>query len=96
MEKVIVRYYRKGYKVPRGCVVGIVDDGLYKIGYSLYNRKLEQIAGVSFTKKRAMQIAKGRAIKAKALCYAVPPSLFKTMEKVVEQCNKIVGIKEGV
>ena len=94
MEKVIVRYYRKGYKVPRGCVVGIVSDKKYTLGYSLYHRKLEVEAGIPFTKKRAYEIAKGRAKKSKSLCYAAPPSLFKTMEKVVEQCNRITE-KEG-
>ena len=91
MEKIVVRYYRKGYKVPRGCVVGIVEDETsYRLGYSLYHRKLEQEAGISFTKKRPIQIAKGRALKGKDIFYKLPHSLRKTMNEVKSQCLKMI------
>ena len=97
MEKVIVRYYRKGYKVPRGCVVGIVKEGVFKIGYSLYNKRLEQEAGLSFTKKRAVEIAKGRAMKKNwgvRFDYIFPDSLNKTGIAVMAQCKKMITPKE--
>ena len=93
-EKIIVRYYRKGYKVPRGCVVGVVLSHIYTIGYSLYHKKLEKEAGVSFTKKRARIIAEGRARKYH--CTNFPQSLVKTARMVEEQCNKMLnGGKEN-
>ncbi len=88
MEKVIVRYYRKGYKVPRGCVVGIISEDKYTLGYSLYHKNLEVEAGVSFTKKRAVQIAKGRIIKPSSKPWS--QSLMKITLEVREQCWKII------
>ena len=96
-EKVIVRYYRKGYRVPRGCVVGIVKEGVFKVGHSLYNKRLEKEAGLSFTKKRAVQIAKGRAMKRNygtTFEYLFPESLIKTGTLVMEQCKKMITPKE--
>ncbi len=87
-ERVVVRYYRKGYRRPRGCVVGIVKDGGYNVGYSLYHKNLEVEAGVSFTKKRAVQIAKGRIIKPSSKPW--PQSLMKITTEIREQCCKII------
>ncbi len=87
-ERVIVRYYRKGYRIPRGCVVGIVKDGGYNIGYSLYHKNLEVEAGVPFNKKRAVQIAKGRIIKPSSKPW--PQSLMKITTEIRKQCWKIL------
>lgn len=88
-ERVVVRYYRKGYRVPRGCVVGIVKDVNYTLGYSLYHKNLEKSVGISFSKKRAVQIAQGRAIKNNVINW--PSSLLKTVLAVKVQCEKIIG-----
>ena len=90
MEKTIVRYYRKGGKL-RGCVVGILKDSILRTGWSLYHKRLEEMAGIPFTKK----VAREKAIeKAKR----IPQSLIETEIKVREQCCKMQmkAIKEEV
>ncbi len=80
-QKTVVRYYRKGGQL-RGCVIGIIKDGVVRIGWSLYHKSLEVKAGVPFTKKTAREWATARAIE-------MPQSLCQTAEKVKEQCDKI-------
>ena len=81
-EKVIVRYYRKGGKL-RGCVIGVIKDGLIRMGWSLYHKNLEIQAGIPFTKKVAREWAMARTIR-------IPQSLDGTVKKVNEQCANII------
>lgn len=81
MEKTIIRYYRKGGKL-RGCVVGILSDGMLKTGWSLYHKRLERAAGIPFTKKEARERALDRTKN-------VPQSLLATYMQVREQAKRI-------
>ncbi len=84
MEKTIVRYYRKGGKL-RGCVIGIIQEHTYKLGWSLYHKRLEEEAGIPFTKKEARKIALERAT-------SIPHSLKTLHAMVGNQClNMFTG-----
>ena len=83
MEKVVVRYYRKGGKL-RGCVIGVIkENGLIRLGWSLYHKSLEKEAGIPFTKKVAREWALARAVD-------MPQSLYDTAKKVNEHCGNII------
>ncbi len=81
-ERVVVRYYRKGGKL-RGCVIGVIKDGLIRMGWSLYHKNLEIKEGIPFTKKVAREWALARTIR-------IPQSLNETVKKVNEQCANII------
>ncbi len=89
MGKIIVRYYRKK-RVPEGCVVGVVDGGSYKLGWSLYHKKLEKMAGKTFTKKMARGIATNRVHCDRYGSTIIPQSLEYTANIVITQCEKYI------
>jgi len=89
MEKIIIRYYRKK-RVPKGCVVGIVDGGSYKLGWSLYHKRLEKIAKKPFTKKMARRIATNKVHCDRFDSIMIPQSLEYTANIVITQCEKYI------